>query len=112
IPSFIHPEEGLNLSFYASFIAMIVAGVLAFVLTYFFGDISKEEATTVISEGSTNQESKNNIETEVKSEIITSPLTGKMKKLDEIDDTAFASGALGKGIAIEPTEGKLVAPVS
>ncbi|WP_058306389.1 beta-glucoside-specific PTS transporter subunit IIABC [Gracilibacillus massiliensis] len=112
IPSFIHPEEGLNLSFYASIIAMIVAGVLAFVLTYFFGGIRKAEAATETTEGSTSQESLNNNEIEIKSEVITSPLTGKMKKLEEIDDTAFASGALGKGVAIEPTEGILVAPVS
>ncbi|QGH36787.1 PTS beta-glucoside transporter subunit IIABC [Gracilibacillus salitolerans] len=108
IPSFIHPEEGLNLSFVASIIAMIVAAVLAFVLTYFFGGIGKQEA----EEESANEETSNNSETEVKSEEITSPLTGEMRKLEEIDDTAFASGALGKGIAIEPTDGKLVSPVS
>ncbi len=108
IPSFIHPEEGLNLSFVASIIAMIVAAVLAFVLTYFFGGIGKQEA----EEESANEETSNNSETEIRSEEITSPLTGEMRKLEEIDDTAFASGALGKGIAIEPTDGKLVSPVS
>src|SRR5690606_32855560 len=35
-----------------------------------------------------------------------------VKPLAEIKDTAFASGALGQGVAIIPTEGKLFAPVS
>ncbi|MFD2655592.1 beta-glucoside-specific PTS transporter subunit IIABC [Gracilibacillus thailandensis] len=109
MPSFIHPEEGLNLSFVASIIAMIVAAILAFVLTYFFGGIGKQETEPEVTEEPTDSTEN---ETEVKSEVITSPLTGEMRKLEEIDDTAFASGALGKGVAIEPTEGKLVSPVS
>lgn len=44
--------------------------------------------------------------------MIASPLTGEVKALEQIEDTAFSSGALGKGVAIEPTEGKLIAPVS
>lgn len=32
--------------------------------------------------------------------------------LQNIDDAAFASGALGEGVAIEPSEGKLFSPVS
>lgn len=44
-------------------------------------------------------------------EKIVSPLEGKVLKLDEIKDQAFASGALGKGVAIEPTNGKVVSPV-
>lgn len=45
-------------------------------------------------------------------EKIVSPLEGKVLKLDEIKDQAFASGALGKGVAIEPTNGKVVSPVN
>jgi PTS system beta-glucosides-specific IIC component len=33
-------------------------------------------------------------------------------KLEDIEDQAFNSGALGLGIAIEPTEGEVFAPVS
>jgi len=32
--------------------------------------------------------------------------------LKDISDVAFSSGSLGQGVAIEPTEGKLIAPVS
>ncbi|MNJ43968.1 Glucose-specific phosphotransferase enzyme IIA component [compost metagenome] len=39
-----------------------------------------------------------------------SPLTGKAIPLSEVPDEAFAAGYMGKGIAIEPSEGRLVAP--
>lgn len=39
-------------------------------------------------------------------------MKGQFVKLEDIDDQAFNSGALGLGIAIEPTEGKVFAPVS
>lgn len=41
-----------------------------------------------------------------------SPLAGDVVKLSSISDVAFSSGSLGQGVAIEPTEGRLVAPVS
>ena len=44
-----------------------------------------------------------------KDEIV-SPLTGELMPLSEVKDKAFASGAMGQGIAIKPTEGKVVAP--
>ncbi|MFE0624853.1 beta-glucoside-specific PTS transporter subunit IIABC [Priestia aryabhattai] len=47
-----------------------------------------------------------------KQEAIVSPLTGVVKSLAEVDDQVFASEAMGKGIAIEPTVGKAVSPVN
>ena len=37
-------------------------------------------------------------------------MNGRMVLLNEVEDEAFASGALGDGVAIEPSEGKLYAP--
>ena len=37
-------------------------------------------------------------------------LTGTVVALSDVKDEAFASGALGLGIAVEPSEGKLLAP--
>lgn len=48
----------------------------------------------------------------VKSSTVVSPLAGNVIPLTSVDDAAFASEAMGKGIAIEPTEGKLYSPVS
>ena len=45
-----------------------------------------------------------------KTEDIASPLKGEVKELSEVSDEAFSSGALGNGLAIVPSEGKLYAP--
>lgn len=45
-----------------------------------------------------------------KKETIVSPLKGQAIALADVKDEAFSSGALGKGIAIVPKEGKLYAP--
>ena len=45
-----------------------------------------------------------------KDTVLAACLTGTVVPLAEVRDEAFASGALGDGIAIEPTDGELVAP--
>lgn len=39
-----------------------------------------------------------------------SPLSGKVIRLEDVPDEAFASGILGKGAAIQPSEGKVYSP--
>ncbi|WP_433744611.1 PTS sugar transporter subunit IIA [Falsibacillus pallidus] len=41
-----------------------------------------------------------------------SPFTGKPFPLEDVKKTKFANGMMGKGIAVIPEEGKLVAPCS
>lgn len=41
---------------------------------------------------------------------LASPIKGEVKSLSACTDLAFASGAMGKGVVIEPTEGKVYAP--
>ena len=41
---------------------------------------------------------------------ITAPVAGKVVALEDVPDPTFAQGILGPGIAIEPTEGRIVAP--
>lgn len=47
-----------------------------------------------------------------KEEIIASPLVGDILPLSAVADEVFASGALGKGVAIQPSEGKVLAPAN
>lgn len=49
---------------------------------------------------------------ELKQEIIASPMIGEIVKLENVPDEVFASGAMGKGIAINPTDGTVVAPAN
>lgn len=100
IPTFINPEHGIDSQFWGMIIAIVVAFVAGFVLTLLFGGVNKKE--------------KEKVEKEVKTadEVVVSPLNGEILPLAEIKDEAFASGALGQGVAIEPSEGKVFAPVS
>ena len=45
-----------------------------------------------------------------KDTVLSACMNGTVVPLAEVKDEAFASGALGDGIAIEPTDGELVAP--
>ncbi|MFC0558202.1 PTS sugar transporter subunit IIA [Halalkalibacter alkalisediminis] len=45
-------------------------------------------------------------------EVIHAPLTGKLLAIEEVPDPTFAQKMMGDGLAIVPTEGKVVAPVT
>ncbi len=47
---------------------------------------------------------------EIKQEILASPIIGKVVKLENVPDAVFASGAMGKGVAIDPLDGLVVSP--
>lgn len=114
IPTFIHPEEGINAGFWGMIISIIVAFVLALVLTLLFGNVNKQLVEVTGEGNDTDDDSANQTmeKTHVSTEGIHSPMQGKVLPLSEVNDHVFASGAMGKGIAIEPTEGKVVSPVN
>ena len=87
---------------YASFACIAVSMIIGFVLTFFFWKDKSEDMKPV------TVETKNPVK--VSKEVIVSPIEGKVKPLSEVKDAAFAGGALGKGIAIEPANGKVIAP--
>lgn len=109
-PSMIDPKAGINMGFWGAIIAVAVAFILGFILTYLFGGAGKENKHADVSETKNPEQKQTDVN--VKSEVISSPFTGDVKSLSELKDAAFASGALGKGVAIEPSEGKLYSPVS
>ncbi|WP_226529422.1 beta-glucoside-specific PTS transporter subunit IIABC [Metabacillus niabensis] len=108
VPSFISPTDGITFGLWGAIISFIVAFGLGFILTYLFGmGKRKSEAT----ETAKNEAAATTTSTAAGEEI-TSPLKGEVLNLSDIKDEAFASGALGDGVAIEPIEGKLFAPAT
>ncbi|AST96822.1 PTS system, beta-glucoside-specific enzyme II, ABC component [Niallia circulans] len=113
IPAFIGPE-GIDTGFWGAIISMPVAFGIGFILTYLFAGIHKEE--TPVERGANTESAspdatvEKTVAKEVEAETLASPLKGKAIPLERIKDEAFASAALGKGIAILPTEGKVFAP--
>jgi glucose-specific phosphotransferase system IIA component len=43
---------------------------------------------------------------------VTSPFTGRVVPLDEVDDEVFSERVMGDGVAVQPSSGKVVAPLS
>lgn len=107
LPSYISPE-GIDMSFYGAIISIVVGFVAGLVLTLLFGGINKEQKATTETTTAVNEVAA----TKVQNEEVVSPLNGEVLELSEVKDAAFSSGALGLGVAIEPSEGKLVAPVN
>lgn len=106
LPNFIKPGSPIDSAFWWVIIAIVVSFVLGLILTYVFGFKDPVEASAatapVITEG----------ETLIEHEVLVSPLQGELIPLVNVKDEAFSSGALGKGLGIVPTEGKLFAPAS
>ncbi|MEC0110339.1 beta-glucoside-specific PTS transporter subunit IIABC [Paenibacillus taichungensis] len=103
-------------------IAIACSFAVAAVLTVMFGYESKSKDTASDkNESVSNTSTESTPEelpvvpetktTEIKKEQIYSPLTGKAVALSTINDPAFSTGAMGKGLAIVPEFGEVVAPV-
>nr|WP_263326497.1 beta-glucoside-specific PTS transporter subunit IIABC [Neobacillus sp. Marseille-Q6967] len=114
IPTYISPTEGITFGFWGAIISIIVGFLVGFILTYLFGlgkgndsPESGKDTAAVTNTPANTQAVRNN-----SSEIISSPFNGEVVPLSQIKDEAFASGALGRGVGIEPFEGKLYSPVS
>lgn len=92
--------------------------ILAAVVAYFMWDLSAERMDEIhfqLDDKRTIRSkvdevfSKNGVVTG--DEMLMSPVSGDSVSYTEIDDTVFASGALGKGIGIKPDSNILVSPV-
>ncbi len=95
-------------------IMFAISAAVAFVLTWLFGyqntapetDETKKESSSKTDTAPVLEKS----EEKDGSLCIASPLSGKAVSLADTKDEAFASGVLGKGAAIEPSEGRVYAP--
>ncbi|MEK4053732.1 beta-glucoside-specific PTS transporter subunit IIABC [Paenibacillus sp. FSL F4-0087] len=103
-------------------IAIACSFAVAAVLTVMFGYESKTKDTVSEKNESVSSTSVESTPvdlpvvpetkaTEIKKEQIYSPLTGKVVALSTINDPAFSTGAMGKGLAIVPEIGEVIAPV-
>lgn len=84
-------------------VIVLLTMVLAFVATMIF---YKDEEPEVIAE----KVPMTKPEIAGEEGTVVSPLAGEVISLAAVQDEAFASGVLGKGLAVIPTEGKLYAP--
>ncbi|GAF11354.1 PTS system, beta-glucoside-specific IIB component [Bacillus sp. JCM 19045] len=84
-------------------IAIVVPVVLIWI--FGFGEDTAKQANSEVAmnEASASSNSQNE-------ESVFSPIAGKQMKLEDVPDDVFGSGAMGKGVAIEPSGNRVVAP--
>lgn len=118
----IGPKTGVDMSVYGLMIAMAVSFVLGFILQIALGKKSVDQAYDE-KQAKTVQEVANQADAIAKaapslastsdlnvSTELVSPLAGELLPLSEVKDEVFSSGAMGEGVAVEPSEGVLHAP--
>ena len=85
---------------------VLVTTALAFALTYMFGYEDEEP----VAKKPEAQPVATTPVTTVAEEVLASPLSGEVVELANVNDPVFSSGAMGKGLAIKPSEGVVYAP--
>ena len=116
IPAAIGPKTGVDMSVYGLMIAMAVSFVLGFILQMVLGKKSVDQKKKK-KQAKTVQEVANQADTIAKaapslastsdlnvSTELVSPLAGELLPLSEVKDEVFSSGAMGEGVAVEPSE--------
>lgn len=103
IPQYIEQGNPKSIIYILITAAVTIAG--SFVASYLIGfedpvendELDENEETLVV----------NHLNTGIK---VSSPLAGEMVELSQVNDSTFASGIIGKGTAIIPTKGQIIAP--
>lgn len=97
------PATGLDMTFYGALIGMAVATLVSFGLTFaFHKEVASEETSPRVEPAP--------VLTDHVGTPVSSPVKGEVVALETVRDEVFSSGAMGKGIAIMPTEGVVYAP--
>lgn len=90
-------------------IGSAIAIILPVVLVQIFG-FGEDTAKQATDETKAEATPKTENTTSANEETVAAPMNGTILKLSEVPDDVFASGAMGKGVAIQPSEGKLHGP--
>lgn len=97
IPGMMNPADPMS-GVINSSIAIAISMIFSFIATWI---IFKDKKSDGVDSNKSNLSGK---------EIIGSPLKGQVKSLSLVKDAAFSEGALGKGVAVVPSEGRVIAP--
>lgn len=100
-PAMIDPATKSMDNVIVAVIGVVVAMLIAFILTMMTYKDAKEETMEL-------RDGKDPLVTKL---LIHAPMRGKVVPLSSLDDDAFAKGIIGKGIAILPENGEVCAPI-
>lgn len=107
------PPQGVDATVIGAIVGATVALLLACLLTFFCGGLKRAEQqdTAAVSEFG-QQEATTSAPDACAATTLLAPLGGNLLPLETVADLTFASGILGKGTAILPVTGDVVAPFS
>ncbi len=116
-PAMIEPDGSLGNLIVAG-VGVVLTMVIAFTATMIFyredapaAEALAEPASESVQEAEKTEASAQQKEKQLVNRLeIASPIKGKVVKQADMKDEAFGSGALGKGVAVQPEEGKVYAP--
>lgn len=100
------PAGGFDATVLGAIAGTLVSFVFAAIASYLFGIVPPAEQP--VEEAPTSQAKPAALD---RKQQVTSPIAGDIIPLDQVQDATFASGLLGKGVAIVPHQGRVVAPV-
>lgn len=105
LPSYIGGESMMN------FVYACIGAVISVVVAFVAGLILYKDKVEAIEDENLEEVAVDKAPLMNKI-TIASPLKGEVLPLTEVKDETFASEMMGKGIAINPTEGKVVSPIN
>ncbi len=116
-PAMIEPDGSLGNLIVAG-VGVVLTMVISFTATMIFyredapaAEEPAEPANVSVQEAEKTEASAQQKEKQLVNRLeIASPIKGKVVKQADMKDEAFGSGALGKGVAVQPEEGKVYAP--
>lgn len=92
------PPQGLDSTVWGGVVGIFAALIISCGLTFFAGLPRASAASGAVAVAP------------VSANDILAPMSGSVIALDQVPDSTFASGLLGKGVAIIPAVGKVIAP--
>lgn len=96
------------MSIWGILIGAAIAIILPVILIQIFG-YGEDTAKKADSENVVEKQGQTSFQ-EVNEETVDAPLSGHIIPLSDVPDEVFSSGAMGQGVAIEPSDNKLYAP--
>lgn len=92
-------------SFVYIIIGIVISAAIACIVTYFFG-IPKD----MKDEGEVEENKDSEVAVTTEESVVRSPIIGTAVDLSKVNDAVFSQGIMGKGVAIVPSEGRVLSP--
>lgn len=113
----IDPDGTISMNFWNIIIGYVIAIAVGFILQMVLPvprleEAGLEDGATEDNPDETGVATAGEMRESAKQEIIGSPLAGELVTQNDIEDQVFASGAMGKAIAVNPIEGAVYAPAN